>query len=115
MEGVKKVNFLDKKCLEEGHSDQTLIASCIDKNCTVLNKFVRVECMFNTHEQHKIIKLKQIQDKMNDSLDDSFHNKGLETIKLKLKDTEDKIQQELEIIKTNILEIMNNKTNNFTP
>jgi hypothetical protein len=113
MEDINKVNFLDKTCAEEGHSDAKLVALCIDKNCAIVNKFVCLECLFNQHEQHKVIKLKQIQDKINESINNGSADESLEVLKNKLKETEDKIQLELEIIKTNILEILNNKVNTF--
>jgi hypothetical protein len=113
MEDNNKINFLDKTCSEEGHNDAKLVALCIDKACTVVNKFVCLECLFNQHEQHKVLKLKQIQDKINESINNGSADESLEILKNKLKDTEAKVQLELEIIKTNILEILNNKVNTF--
>jgi hypothetical protein len=113
MEENSRINLLDKNCLEPEHEDSKLIALCVDKSCTATNKFVCLECMFSQHEQHKVIKLKQIQDKINESLGNGSENEIMDLLKNKLRETEERILIEVEVLKTNILEILNNKVNKF--
>jgi hypothetical protein len=113
MDDNSTINFLEKNCIEEGHEDGKLVALCIDKNCNIPNKFICLECLFNQHEQHKVIKLKQVQDKLNEVMHNGSADESVEVFRNKLKETENKIQLELENIKTNILEILNNKVNIF--
>jgi hypothetical protein len=114
MDFLAKVNLIDMQCLNEGHENSKLVAFCVDKNCTFPNKFVCLECLFHFHEQHKIVKLKLIQDKININLANEItFSKEEQLLEIKLKDTEEMINIEIEKIKTNILEIFNSKLNNF--
>jgi hypothetical protein len=109
-----KVNLLDMNCVNDGHENSKLVAFCIDKNCSFPNKFVCLDCIFHFHEQHKLIKLKLIQDRINTSLANEISfSKEEQILEMKLKDTEQMINIEIEKIKTNILEIFNSKLNNF--
>ena len=101
-----QINFLNMNCLIDNH-DCKVFAMCIDKSCTINNKFVCPECIFQLHEQHKLVKLKTIQDKMNDVLQSDRET----LLKDKLKQIQDTVELEIESIKTNILEILYNKLN----
>ena len=114
MDTNSKVNLLDMHCLNDGHENSNLVAFCIDKQCLFPNKFVCLDCIFQFHEQHKLIKLKLIQDKINMSLTKELsYSKDEQILEMKLKDTEEFINIEIEKIKTNILEIFNSKLNAF--
>jgi hypothetical protein len=114
MDIYSKLNFLEMLCGNDGHEGSKLVAFCIDKSCTFPNKFVCLDCIFQFHEQHKLIKLKQIQDKINSNLENEVSlAKDEQILEMKLKDTEESIKNEVEKIKTNILEIFNNKVNSF--
>jgi hypothetical protein len=114
MDNFAKVNLLDMHCLNEGHENSKLVAFCVDKNCTFPNKFVCLECLFHFHEQHKLVKLKLIQDRININFANEISfSKEEQLLEMKLKDTEEMIIIEIEKIKTNILEIFNSKLNNF--
>jgi hypothetical protein len=107
-----KVNLLEMTCLNDGHENSKLVAFCNDPTCTFQNKFVCVECIFQFHEQHKLVNLKVIQDKINTNLINDY-SKDEQSLETKLKETEESILMEVEKIKTTILEIFNNKVNNF--
>lgn len=114
MELSNKINFLDMNCGNEGHESLKLVALCIDKSCSFPNKFVCLDCIFNFHEQHKLLKLKLIQDKINLQFESEANAiKDEQMVMMRLKDTEETVKMEVEKIKTNILEIFNNKVNNF--
>jgi hypothetical protein len=114
MDTINKINFLEMNCGNEGHEGSNLVAFCIDKCCTFPNKFVCLDCIFQFHEQHKIIKLRLIQDKINLSLESQASAaKDEQQLMIRLRDTEETVKMEVEKIKTNILEIFNNKMNNF--
>lgn len=113
MDKFVKINFLEMSCGNEGHDGSKLVAFCVDKSCTFPNKFVCLDCIFQFHEQHKMIKLKLIQDKLNANLESELLVNDEDAITSKLRDSEEKIKMEVEKIKTNILEIFNNKVNNF--
>jgi hypothetical protein len=114
MDTINRINFLEMNCGNEGHEGSRLVAFCIDKSCSFPNKFVCLDCIFQFHEQHKIIKLKLIQDKINLSLESQASAaKDEQQLMIRLRDTEETIKMEVEKIKTNILEIFNNKMNSF--
>jgi hypothetical protein len=114
MDGVSKINFLEMMCGNEGHEGSKLVAFCIDKSCTFPNKFVCLDCIFQFHEQHKLLKLKLIQDRINMSIESQASAaKDEQMLMIRLRDTEETVKMEVEKIKTNILEIFNNKMNSF--
>lgn len=100
-------------CPEKGHEDQKLIGFCIENKCQAASKFLCLECIFDFHNQHKMIKLKILQDKINEKLLTSNFKAKNARFMNKLKDTENKINSEIETIRTNILEIINNKASIF--
>jgi hypothetical protein len=108
-----KVGLVDMNCGVDGHDGSKLVALCIDQACTNINKFACLDCIFQSHAQHKIIKLKIIQDRINTNIENQASNSDENAVNNRLKETEDKIKNEIEKIKTNILEILNNKLNNF--
>jgi hypothetical protein len=111
---TNKLSFLEMTCGQEGHEGSKLVAFCVDKNCSLSNKFVCLDCIFQYHEQHKLVKLKLIQEKINMNLESQLlASKDEQIILNRLKDTEETVKMEVEKIKTNILEIFNNKMNSF--
>ena len=108
-----KVCLTEMECGESGHEDSKLIAICIEQTCNAECKFLCLECIFEIHNQHKVIKLKALEDKINEKLlTTNFRQRNIQFIS-KLKQTEEKINFEIETIRTNILEIINNKANIF--
>lgn len=112
MNSFLKVNMIDMTCGLKGHEGSKLVALCVDSNCPILNKFVCLECIFESHPQHKIIKLKLIQDRINTNLQNESEMDD-KMVGTRLKGAEEKIVMEMEKIKTNILEILNTKVNNL--
>jgi len=112
-EYTEEINFMKMKCSEIGHENNELIGYCTEKDCKCKSRFICLECIFNNHQKHTMMKLKELQDKINEKvLTSNFRSKNQKFMS-KLKETEDRINNEIELIRTNILEIINNKANNF--
>ena len=60
-------NKINQYCKIENHEKNNIIAFCIDSDCEQKNKFLCMEYIFTLHNQHKIIKIEEI--------DKSFMNK----------------------------------------
>ena len=57
-------------CQKNNHNESAMVAFCIDENCHEQNKFACLECLFDTHQMHKIIKFKDL----NDIIEDRYKN-----------------------------------------
>lgn len=57
------------------HNGSPIIGFCIDKNCKNKNKFLCVDCAFNIHHQHKVIKLKELDGLVKKKMDDIQNSK----------------------------------------
>lgn len=111
---MNKFSLSEMMCINEGHETNQLIGLCIDPNCTNLNKLLCIECVFNIHSQHKLIKAKQIEDKVNEEINSSSLSKAKEDeFQTKLKSVEEKIANSIEMLKTDILEIFAIKFHSF--
>lgn len=108
-----EINFTKMKCTEQGHDNNELLGFCIENNCKANNRFLCLECIFNSHQKHQIMKLKELQEKINEKMLTSNFRAKNQKFMNKLKETEEKINGEIEIIRTNVLEIINNKGSNF--
>lgn len=62
-------------CKIEGHSLQKIIGFCIDSNCKENNKLVCLECIFSVHSQHKLIKINELENQINQLKEDYDNNK----------------------------------------
>ena len=49
-----------KYCKIKNHEKNNIIAYCIDSDCEQKNKLLCFECIFTIHNQHKIIKIEEI-------------------------------------------------------
>ena len=98
-------------CQIESHAKEKLIAFCIDENCTEKNKFICSECIFDVHPQHKLMKIKDVFDMVNDEKK-SF--KIMEENMKKMFDfsakEEEKIKGQIEKFKSKINEVLTEKT-----
>ena len=47
-------------CQIEKHDNGDIVGFCIDDNCKEVNKFCCLNCFFDTHSQHKVVKLKEL-------------------------------------------------------
>lgn len=110
---LEEISLTKMKCGETNHESNELVGFCLDPNCKANSRFLCLDCIFNNHAKHQIMKLKELQDKINEKIMSSDFMANSAKYKNKLKDTDDKILSEIEIIKTNILEIINNKSNIF--
>jgi hypothetical protein len=68
-QNAKPISLTEMSCQQVGHEGAKLVALCIDKNCTFPIKFACLDCIFQDHEQHKIVKLKLIQFKIKANLE----------------------------------------------
>ena len=108
-----EICFTKMKCSESGHENNDLIGFCIESTCKASNRFFCLDCIFGVHAKHQMMKLKDLQEKINEKmLTSNFRAKNAKFMN-KLKETEEKINSEIEIIRTNILEIINIKASTF--
>ncbi len=109
----EEINFTRMKCPELGHENNDLIGFCTESTCKANNRFLCIDCVFSSHLKHQMMKLKELQDKINEKmLTSNFRAKNAKFMG-KLKETEEKINSEIEIIRTNVLEIINTKASTF--
>ena len=97
------------KCCE--HNKSNVVGICVDYNCLLENKFVCLECIFTLHSQHKLIKLKELEEFIDYSKEEK--KKRIENfyLKEKLEFLELSIIKEFENVKTVVLEYLNLKLN----
>ena len=108
-----EICFTRMKCSETGHENQDLIGFCTEQSCKANNRFLCIDCVFSSHLKHQMMKLKELQDKINEKMITSNFRAKNAKFMGKLKETEDKINSEIEIIRTNVLEIINTKASTF--
>jgi len=60
MESLVELNNLS--CQREKHNDAPLVGFCIDENCKEENKFACLDCIFENHPQHKLVKMKELKE-----------------------------------------------------
>jgi len=106
---VTKINICETQCTIENHERSNLIGVCIDKLCKSSNKFVCSECIFDIHEQHKLIKLKIIEEKINESHKRNLMENQETLIELRMREITQMLDVEVEKLTTNMLEIINSK------
>ena len=68
MEISLKLNNLN--CQIENHNESKIVGFCVDENCQETNKFVCLDCLFEIHQKHKLIKLKDL----NEIIDNRYKN-----------------------------------------
>lgn len=109
----EEICFTRMKCSEQGHENNDLLGFCTEVNCKAPSRFICVDCIFSLHMKHTMMKLKELQEKINEKmLTSNFRAKNAKFMG-KVKETEDRINSEIEIIRTNILEIINTKASTF--
>lgn len=108
-----EVDLTKMKCTEQGHENNELLGFCTEKTCKANNRFLCLDCIFSCHQKHQIMKLKDLQEKINEKLLTSNFRSKIQKFMNKLKETEGTINSEIEVIRTNVLEIINNKANTF--
>jgi len=106
------ISLTSMSCPIETHEDNKLIFFCIDPTCLSQTKLGCIDCLYDFHEQHKTVKLKNIEAKMNFNLKSELENEEL-LLEKKVKSIEENIIINIEHLRTDILEILNYKTNKF--
>ena len=56
-------------CKEEDHTNNEIIGLCIDDNCNINNKLICYKCIFRNHNQHKLLELTEIKEKLKKELE----------------------------------------------
>ena len=100
------------KCPVYSHEENDLILFCIDPCCNSQNKIGCIDCLYDFHDQHKTVKLKNIELKINEKIKNDLENEEL-ILENKIKSIEENILLSVEHLRTDILEILNNKTTKF--
>lgn len=113
MEFHDEVNFTKMKCSEQSHENNDLIGFCTEQDCKANNRFLCLDCVFTVHLKHQMMKLRELQDKINEKMITSNFRQKNARFMGKLKETEEKINSEVEVIRTNVLDIINTKASNF--
>lgn len=113
MEFSDEVNFTRMKCSEQSHENNDLIGFCTEQDCKANNRFLCLDCVFTVHLKHQMMKLRELQDKINEKMITSNFRQKNARFMGKLKETEEKINSEVEVIRTNVLDIINTKASNF--
>jgi hypothetical protein len=60
MESLVELNNLS--CQREKHNYEPLVGFCIDENCKEENKFACLDCIFENHPQHRLVKMKELKE-----------------------------------------------------
>ena len=89
------------------HPNNKIVGICNDKNCKNEDKFMCVDCIFESHSVHQGIKAEVIEDlykqKLNNHQDDEYI-KFEKNLKSKIDEIKNKINEGLEKIYKEILE-----------
>ena len=106
---IPKIKICETICTIENHEGLNLIGVCIDKSCKTVNKLVCSECIFDIHEQHKLIKLKNIEEKINETFRRNMLENQENMIEMRMKEIIQTVDQEVVKLTTNLIEIINTK------
>ena len=101
-------------CQIQTHSNAEIIGFCIDENCKESNKFACSECIFDIHSMHKLVKIKELNNLIQDKYKD--YKKSLEKnrkIIEEYKANELAQIEKVEQLKNNIIKEIENKANKF--
>ena len=115
-------NNINQYCKIEKHEKNNIIAFCIDSNCEQKNKFLCIECIFSLHNQHKIIKIEEMNQLFMNKINKHISDNYCQNIKEKFIELKDKVnsiidekgkifleyneQFSKEVIKKNIVNIL---------
>jgi len=97
-------------CLDENHNNSKILGFCIDENCQAQNRFACAECFFDIHPQHKLLRIKELNQLINNRYKD--YKNYLEEEKV-LKKNESKQLQKLEEFKKKLIKEIEIKINNY--
>lgn len=101
-------------CHIPDHGKSKIVGFCIDDLCNEENKFVCVNCFFDPHSQHKIIKIDKLDKLLISKLTE--YRKHKEEIKISKKiyiDKEKEISNKIDTLKNNINKIIDEKISIF--
>lgn len=102
-------------CNLEGHDLNKYFAFCVDPACKVKNKFVCQECLFSLHLQHKIIKLKNIENDINQELKKFALSQGeKKEMEKRIETQEDNFKESSETLKDRVLQAIETRIKDFT-
>lgn len=102
------------QCQLEGHNNSQVIDLCLQENCNASNKFTCVECIFNEHSQHKIIKANEVGDILSKNFDSLRKiKKEKDEIMNEYIKSENNIKKEIDILKENTIKFISEKINSF--
>ena len=114
-ENVKIIKLSDIKCFK--HPSNKIVGVCNDINCKVGNKYMCLDCMFESHSGHVGIKSNLLEDnyknKINLMSDDqeSFNSEYIKfekNLRTKIDKIKNKVKDILEQFYENILKDINN-------
>ena len=102
-------------CQNENHNNGKVIGFCIDDNCPAQNRFACAECFFDIHPQHKLMRIQDLNQLINNRYKDYMNY--LEEEKLLLmeiyKKNEPKHLQKVEEFKKKLIKEIEIKINDF--
>ena len=108
-------------CQIDSHSSGQIVGFCIDENCKENNKFACLDCIFEVHPQHKLVKLKELNNFISEKLKDykkyleeeklltEIYNKNLEKNTKKMNDFKKNVIKILEVKIINFLDELRKK------
>ena len=102
-------------CQKENHNSAQIVGFCIDEKCKEINRFACLDCLFEVHPQHKLVKIKEL----NEFILNKYKNfkKSLENDKKIIeinKKNESNQEKKLEELKKIIFNDIEGKINIFT-
>jgi hypothetical protein len=86
-------------CKVKEHEKEEIIAYCIDSCCKTINKFVCIQCLCENHSQHKIRRINNILELLNEYIHNNKILEKNETTKNQLKNIKDNIKIESDLLK----------------
>ena len=98
------------QCQNDNHNNSKILGFCIDENCQAENRFACAECFFDIHPQHKLLRIKELNQLINNKYND--YKNYLEEEKV-LKGNESKHLQKLEEFKKKLIKEIEIKINDF--
>ena len=101
-------------CQHSGHSGSLIIGFCIEEKCKEPNKFVCSECIFDIHSQHRLVKIKELNNLIQVKYKDYKKNLDEEKKTIEVyKVSELESIEKLEKLKKDVINEIENKTNKF--
>ena len=101
-------------CQLQNHCAGQILGFCIDKNCKEKNKFAFSECIFDVHSLHKLVKIKELNNLIQTKY--KVYKQNLEEEKKIIevyKASELESVEKIEKLKKDVINEIENKTNNF--